>query len=77
MWDCLCEIKSIPWEDIMSVSGISDANPVQPASWAPASHDGVAPAARERHREANSGMPPKPHSSEPPKAAPQKVDVKV
>jgi hypothetical protein len=78
MWECLREIKSIPWEDVMSASGIPDSNPVQPASWAPASHDGGAPAAQERHRQANSGVPPKPSSSQPPKPAhPHKVDVKA
>lgn len=63
----------------MSASGISEANPVTPASWAPAHPEppqSVGQAQVEhRRRDANSGEPRKIASSNPPK--PNRVDVRA
>jgi hypothetical protein len=71
----------------MSASGISDANPVMPASWAPAPQGDPPPRpAHERRAEANDGMPPKGDEGMPPKPTPEtfqptqkqhKVDVRA
>jgi hypothetical protein len=79
MWDGRRRIEWIPWEDSMSASGISDANPIMPASWSPAPQgEAPQPPAHERRTEANDGLPPKPTATtHKPEQRHHKVDVRV
>jgi hypothetical protein len=62
----------------MSASGISDANPVTPAAWAPAPHDAAPPAQQHREQERESGNPPKATATpKPAHHTHHKVDVKA
>ena len=75
MWDCLCAIKSIPWEDIMSATGIPNANPVTPASWAPAQQQGAPPPSLDHHRDKDATAAAPSHAAKP--SSHHKVDVRA
>lgn len=64
-----------PVEDSMSASGISESNPVMPASWSPAPQDSAAPPAQPQSDPADSTPSDPAPAPQPPRD--HKVDVRA